>query len=390
MQPEVILRLDMRVFAVILAAGKGERFGSDKVLQDLGGKPVWRWSYDLLSSHESVSGVGLVCSDTNIAAICPEDAAFIIVGGKSRQESSLIGIENCPSGTEIVLIHDGARPFLTNELVNRLISALSTHQAAIPGNPVIDTIKRVTKDGILNVERDGLVSVQTPQAARIDTLKEAHDLADREYTDESALLESLGIHVELVQGEPRNFKITLEEDLERARMMIQPSRIETRIGLGFDVHRFSEDESLTLMLGGVAFPGEKALEGHSDADVIVHAVVDALLGSVAAGDIGQLFPNDDPANKNRASREFLEAAREIVAQTGFIVVNIDIAVIAEFPKIMKRSTDIRKNIAETLGIDPSRISVKATTNERLGSIGRGEGIAAHAVASVSGPSNGGQ
>jgi 2-C-methyl-D-erythritol 4-phosphate cytidylyltransferase/2-C-methyl-D-erythritol 2,4-cyclodiphosphate synthase len=201
-----------------------------------------------------------------------------------------------------------------------------------------------------------------------------------------ALVEALGVHPEIVQGEPNNFKITTPEDLARARAIASPA--EVRVGIGYDIHPFSDDPSRKLFLGGVHFPDHRALDGHSDADVVLHAATDALLGAAGLGDIGQHFPNTDPRWRGAPSLTFLHHAGVLLAEAGWRIVNLDLTAIAESPKIMKKAPEIRSAIAQCLGIEDSRVSIKATTNERLGSIGRGEGIAAFATASIASDSSG--
>ena len=369
----------MRVFAIILAAGRGERFGADKVLQDLGGKPVWKWSYDLFRSCPHVTGVGIVCSSKNLDSIhaLASDADFVIGGGENRQESCRRGVAAVPSPFDAILIHDGARPFVTAEIVERVLAGISEVGAAAAATSSTDTLRM---DGTL-IDRDHVVAMQTPQGATRKSLAAAHGTAEQLFTDDMALLEANGQAVKLVEGDPANFKITTAYDLERARSMV--NTMETRTGLGYDVHKFSTDASRPLMLGGVRFEGCPALEGHSDADVIIHAAVDALLGAAALGDIGQHFPPTDMRWKDEPSTTFLKHASSLLVEGGWRIVNLDIAVIAETPRIMRQALEMRTAMANALGISVDRVSVKATTNEGLGSIGRKEGIAAYATATIS-------
>lgn len=368
----------MRVFAVILAAGSGERFGSDKVLADLSGRPVWKWSYDLFLQSSEIAGVGLVCSAANIEAIRPlaPEAAFVVPGGANRQESSRIGVAHC-EGADAVAIHDAARPFVTQEVLARVIRAVEDSGAGAASVPVVDTLRE--RDSGVVVERDRLVAMQTPQAARRDWLLDAHERATELYTDDVALLSAAGRRPTLVEGDPANFKITTQYDLQRAR---RQTMSETRTGIGYDVHRFSSDASRHLFLGGVHFPEGPALEGHSDADAVLHAVVDALLGAAALGDIGQHFPPSDPRWKGEPSVTFLKHAADLLSEGGWSVVNVDVAILAEKPRVMPRALEMRRRMAEVLGVSEDRVSVKATTNEGLGAIGRGEGIAAMATATI--------
>jgi 2-C-methyl-D-erythritol 4-phosphate cytidylyltransferase/2-C-methyl-D-erythritol 2,4-cyclodiphosphate synthase len=290
-------------------------------------------------------------------------------------------VQAIPPEFDAVLIHDGARPFVSPSIIDRVINGLTTHPAVAAAIPVTDTIKQAS-DGKLNtLDRSTLWAMQTPQGAHRVRLAEALDSAAMEYTDEMALLESTGITPHLVAGEPTNFKLTTPDDLVRAQAFA--GFPEYRTGMGYDVHSFSSDRTRTMMLGGVAFPGEQALEGHSDADALLHAATDALLGAAALGDIGQHFPNTDPRWQGAPSLTFLAHAAKLLADGGWRIVNLDMTVVAERPKVMKRAEEIRSVVGNCLGIDASRVSIKATTNERMGFVGREEGIAALAVATIS-------
>lgn len=364
----------MRCFAIILAAGKGERMGFDKVRYPLRGKPVWRYSFETFLSHPRVEGVGIVGE-----ADAPE-AAFVVPGGRTRSESSRIGLEACPDWADIVLIHDAARPFVTHAVIDGVIECVEHSGPATPGIRTADTIKQMDGTLVTTLNRDRLFATQTPQGALREQLLSLYRVNTQEYTDDMALLESQGIPTHIVPGDPNNFKITTPEDLTRAAALLGPPEIRT--GLGFDIHRFSPDPDRSLWLGGVQFENHAGLDGHSDADVVLHAVVDALLGAAAEGDIGALYPNTDPQWKNFPSSRFVEDTARLLEQKGWQIVNIDIAMIAETPKIMSRAVEIRTAIARAAGCDLSRISIKATTNEQLGSIGRSEGIAAYATATI--------
>jgi 2-C-methyl-D-erythritol 4-phosphate cytidylyltransferase/2-C-methyl-D-erythritol 2,4-cyclodiphosphate synthase len=372
----------MRAFVVILAAGRGERFGSDKVLQNLGGRPVWQWSYDLFRSLPEVSGVGIVCSHSNISAIRPlaTEAAFVIEGGENRQESSRYGAEASPEDADVILVHDAARPFVSADVVRRVMDGIEEVGAAAAAVGVVDTLRERTPVGPIILNRDKIVAMQTPQGARRFSLVEAHQEATQSFTDEMALLESAGCGVKVVDGSPANFKITTMEDLERARASVGGG--EVRTGLGYDVHRFSTDPERPLILGGLRFEEGPGLEGHSDADVLIHAAVDALLGAAALGDIGQHFPPSDDRWKDEPSLTFLMHARDLLRERGWRIINLDIAVLAEKPRIMPHASEMRRVMAAALDVSADRVSVKATTNEGLGSIGRGEGIAAFATATI--------
>lgn len=369
----------MKVIAAILAAGRGERFGGDKVLADLGGRPVWRWSFDTYLKHPRIDGVGLVGSPANLDLLSSEQAAYRIEGGANRQESSRLAVESADA--DIVLLHDAARPFVSPEVIDRVLDAILRTGAAAPGVAVPDTLRISGPAGYEVVDRSRVSAMQTPQGGYRDLLLRAHAAqAGILHTDEMALVSALAAPFEIVKGDPVNFKITTAEDLQRARARI--GDVEIRTGIGYDIHAFSSDPSRPLVLGGVVFEGHIGLEGHSDADVVLHASVDALLGAAALGDIGQHFLNTDPRWHNEPSLTFLRHAGGLLAEGSWKIVNLDITMIGEKPKVMGRALDIRTTIATALGIDADRISFKATTNEGLGSLGRGEGIAAYAIASI--------
>lgn len=369
----------MSVCAILVAAGRGERFGSDKTLAPLARKPVWRWSYDTLSKHPGVECVVLVHGEGNRESMAQVPSHALVPGGASRQESVLLGCLACPEA-EWVLVHDAARPFLPPALVDALLDTRGHAEAAAPALPATDTI-RLSEEGCFRlIDRDTVMGMQTPQLARRAKLVEALQSAQETFTDELAALESVGCPVTLVPGAVKNFKLTSTEDLSRARLMVGPP--EVRTGIGYDIHSFSDNPQRVLHLGGIAFPNHPALEGHSDADVLLHAITDAILGATAMGDIGEHFPNTDPRWAGAPSLFFLEAAREMVERDGWKITSIDSTVIAETPKVMKQATEMREAIAGACNIEPERVSVKATTNERLGSIGRSEGIAAFATATL--------
>ncbi len=367
----------MSVVGAILAAGQGTRFGGDKTAQLLLGRPIWRWSFDMLRSHPSVDRVVLVGNYSNIGQLRAVGEA--VLGGTTRQQSSKIALE-AAGDANILLLHDAARPFASSELTARVIEAAREHGAAAAAVPVTDTIKRLVDGSVTTLDRTELFAMQTPQAASTDLLRRAHAVAATEHTDDMALLEAIGVHPRLVQGEPENFKITNPQDLFRAQALLGGG--ETRTGLGYDIHPFSKEAGRALFLGGVHFPEHVGLEGHSDADVLLHAVTDALLGAAGLGDIGQHFPNTDPRWRGEPSLTFLLHSARLLSERGWRIVNVDISVVAEAPKIMKRADEIRAAISQALALDAERVSVKATTNERLGAIGREEGIAAFAVATI--------
>ncbi|HLK16236.1 MAG TPA: 2-C-methyl-D-erythritol 2,4-cyclodiphosphate synthase [Fimbriimonadaceae bacterium] len=360
------------VGVVIVAAGSSSRFGADKMRLPLGGKPLWRWSYELFRAHPAVREV-IVVGSSNLG-----DVEHRVDGGASRQESSRRGVSAISADAEYILVHDAARPFVTRELVDAVIEGCRQVGAAAPVVPVVDTL-RSSEPGVAAPDRAKLVAMQTPQGARAEWMRRAHAEVSAERTDEIALIEAIGEPWQPVPGSPRNFKVTVPEDFERAQTMM---RTETRTGFGYDVHRFSAEPNRPLWLGGVHFPDHPGLEGHSDADALLHAITDALLGAAVLGDIGQHFPPGDPEWKDRASVHFLRAAGELLRADGWEVAHVDSTVIAESPKLMPRAREIRSVVANALGITDDQVSVKATTNEGLGAIGRGEGIAAYATATI--------
>ncbi len=371
----------MKVAALLLAAGRSQRYGSDKLAEAVGGIPVWEMAYRAFASHPEVDAVGLVVSEDRLQEVRERapGALFHVLGGASRQESALAGLRALPEEYEIVLVHDAARPFVSAALISRVIAGVREAGAAFPALPVTDTIKRVGEGGVETLNRASLVAVQTPQGATRSFFLRAHEACEDEATDDMALVERLGVKPKAVPGEPANVKLTSPGDLDRALGRSG----ETRTGLGYDVHAFSKDPDRPLWLGGVLFDEKPGLEGHSDADALIHAIVDALLGAANLGDIGQRYPDTDPRLKNAASETFLADVGRLVKAHGWSIMGIDATVIAERPRLSPRRAEICGRVAEILEMDPQRVSLKATTNERLGAIGRGEGVAAFAVATLS-------
>ncbi|MBF0372108.1 MAG: bifunctional 2-C-methyl-D-erythritol 4-phosphate cytidylyltransferase/2-C-methyl-D-erythritol 2,4-cyclodiphosphate synthase [Alphaproteobacteria bacterium] len=378
-----------RCAVLVVAAGRGRRFGGDlpKQYRDLGGRPVLRHSLGLFRAHPQISLVRAVIHPDDQGlydlAAAGLDLGPPVPGGAERQDSVRLGLESLAGATapDLVLIHDGARPFVDAGLVGRVIAALKDHPGAVPALPVADTLKRGA-DGLVagTVERAGLWRAQTPQGFRFAEILAAHRAAaGRALTDDAAVLESAGLAVALVPGGEDNVKITTAEDLERAARLFQGPG-ETRIGSGFDAHRFAPGTAVTLC--GVAVPHEYGLEGHSDADVALHAVTDAVLGAIAAGDIGHHFPPSDPRWRGAPSRLFVEHARRLVEGLGGQVVNIDLTLICEAPRIGPWRSEMAASLAAMLGVSSGRVGVKATTTEGMGFTGRREGIAAQAVAMV--------
>lgn len=370
------------IVAVLLAAGRGERFGEDKTQVLLRGKPVWRWSCETYLAHPNVDGVLVVGSDSNLSAIqsASPEAIGHVLGGATRQESCARALAALPEGAEIVLVHDAARPFVSPSTISDVIRGVRAAGAAVPAVRVTDTIKEVRDDRLVTLDRSRLVAVQTPQGAKVELLRQAHAEATGEATDEMALLEAIGVRPEVVPGEFKNFKITTPEDLGRARALVGSG--EHRTGLGYDIHPFADDADRPMWLGGVLFEGGFGLVGHSDADALAHAIVDAILGAVGLGDIGRHFSNTDPHWHGEPSSTFLRHAASLVRAEGWEIQHIDATVIAERPKISPRVEEMKVAMADGLGIRPDQVSLKATTNEKLGALGRSEGLAAFAVANL--------
>ncbi|MEW5882706.1 MAG: 2-C-methyl-D-erythritol 2,4-cyclodiphosphate synthase [Armatimonadota bacterium] len=369
--------------AVLLAAGESRRFAEScpaafpwksKLLVPLpDGGPVWRRSFDLLARSPEVRHIVVVTDDEAIRAEAEAAGATVVPGGETRALSSLNGIE-AADGAHTVVVHDAARPFATASLLQRVLDATAEAVAVVPVIAASDTIKRCSADEVKEtLDRSSLYHAQTPQAANRDALLAAMR-AHPEATDEASALEREGESVRAVEGEMTNRKITTFHDLEGLL------RVENRTGLGYDVHRLVPGRP--LVLGGIVVPFDRGLEGHSDADVVLHAATDALLGAAALGDIGSHFPNTDPAWKDANSSRFLRHAADLVRAEGFQVANLDVTLLAEAPKVGPFVAAMRDSMASILEVESSRISVKATTHEGLGALGRGEGIAAFAIATL--------
>lgn len=379
--------------ALVVGAGRGQRFGGGvpKQYGDLGGKPlIWR-TLEAFADHPQVSAVRAVIHpddrDLYDAAVAGEPKLELlepVYGGATRQQSVRLGLESL-AGQEpdLVLIHDAARPFVSNAIIERVIEALSRSKGAIAALPVHDTLKSSDNGFIKStVERTGLWRAQTPQGFHFQDILAAHTNApDAELTDDAAVAQIAGLAVELVQGSVENVKITTRDDLKMAER--SSGDWEYRTGMGFDVHRFCQGDQLTLC--GVTIPHPFALDGHSDADVALHALTDALLGAIGEEDIGSHFPPGDDKWKNASSDQFLAHAGDLIGQRGGQIVNVDITIICEEPKIGPHRQAMRAAVAATLNIQQQRISIKATTTERLGFTGRKEGIAAQAVANIKTP-----
>jgi 2-C-methyl-D-erythritol 2,4-cyclodiphosphate synthase/2-C-methyl-D-erythritol 4-phosphate cytidylyltransferase len=381
--------------AVVVAAGRGARFGDpEKVLAPLAGRPMLAWSLAALERTEAIGSVVIAAGAHTREAMVwlVRDAGFakvqaVVVGGERRQDSVAAGLAALPDGTEVVVIHDGARPLAEPELFARCARAAASSGAAIAATPVADTLKWVADGSIVEtVDRSGLWAAQTPQAFRLDLLRRAMALGGAQtVTDEARLCEAAGIPVAIVPASPANLKVTHPEDIAVADALLRAREgfgtpVPTRVGIGYDAHRFAPGRK--LVLGGVEIAHAQGLAGHSDADVLLHAIADALLGAAALGDIGQHFPPSDERFRDADSQDLLREVARLVRAAGWAPGNVDATLIAEEPRIAPHVPEMRERIATCLGIAPDAVGVKATTNEGLGAIGRGEGIAALATATL--------
>ncbi|NNM75406.1 bifunctional 2-C-methyl-D-erythritol 4-phosphate cytidylyltransferase/2-C-methyl-D-erythritol 2,4-cyclodiphosphate synthase [Sphingomonas sp. ID1715] len=375
-----------KTVALIVAAGQGTRAGGGvpKQFRRLAGKALVAHAYDGLVAHPDVSGVVVVTGEDQRGMLEEALAGRALLatapGGATRRLSVLTGLEAI-GHAERVLIHDAARPFVPAEVIDRLLSALNDHQGAVPVLPVADTLAQSGEMLGEVVNRSALLRVQTPQAFRVEAIRAAHAswTNESEPTDDAQMLRAVGYEVATILGDVRLEKITQAQDFAAAEARLGQRIFRT--GMGLDVHRLAEGEE--LWLGGLLIPHDKGLAGHSDADVALHALTDALLGAVGAGDIGQHFPPSDSRWRGASSDRFLQHAAALVAQAGARIEHVDLTIVCEAPKIGPQRDAMRARIAELLALPLPRVSVKATTTERLGFTGRGEGISAQAVATVS-------
>jgi 2-C-methyl-D-erythritol 4-phosphate cytidylyltransferase / 2-C-methyl-D-erythritol 2,4-cyclodiphosphate synthase len=385
--------MSLSVAAVVVAAGRGLRAGGGipKQYRALSGEPAIRSSLAALAWHGEVHSVLPVIHPDDVTVFQAAAAGLNLMppvyGGASRQASVRAGLEALASAApDIVLIHDAARPFLSAALVSRAIAASAMSGAAIPALEITDTIKAVDAAGRVTgtLDRATLRSVQTPQAFAYAALRDAHrkaaEAGREDFTDDAALAEWAGLPVTVFAGEAANVKLTTEDDFARAEARRLASLPDLRTGTGYDVHAFGDGDH--VMLGGVRVPHGRGLSGHSDADVALHAAVDAILGALADGDIGAHFPPSDQRWKGASSDQFLRFAVERARKRGGGLAHLDITIVCEAPKIGPHRDAIRRRIAEIAEIAVERVAVKATTSERLGFTGREEGIAAMATATV--------
>lgn len=392
-----------RIAVIVPAAGRGERLGAGvaKARVEVAGRPLLAWTLAHVQRAGEAAGVGRVVAvlppDPDAPAwfgeqvrphLGPAPPVEPAPGGASRQESVWRGLERLGPGWDLIAVHDGARPFLRPELLVRVLDEARRSGAAVPGVPPADTIKRVDGDGGAVAEtlpRDRLRAVQTPQAFRAELLRQAHARARQEgvaATDDAALVERLGHPVRVVPGDPDNLKVTTPADLlaAAARLGGLPAAPAIRVGFGVDVHRFAPpDAPRPLVLGGVRVAEAGGLVGHSDADAVAHAVMDALLGAAGLDDIGTLFPPDDPRYAGADSIQLLVQVRRLLEAHGWRPLQVDVTVVAQRPRLRPHAEAMRARLAAALGLPPAQVGLKATTPEGLGSLGRGEGLAAYAV-----------
>jgi 2-C-methyl-D-erythritol 4-phosphate cytidylyltransferase/2-C-methyl-D-erythritol 2,4-cyclodiphosphate synthase len=380
--------------AVIVAAGSSRRMqGQDKLWTPLAGRITLARTIDIFQSSPVIESIVLVTNTERLAdthALCEQEQwdkiAAIVPGGAHRQDSVRNGLDALAGlnpSCRWVMIHDGARPFVTSTILAEGLRAAQQHQASIPVVPVKDTIKQV-QDGKISAtpDRSQLWTVQTPQIFAFSLIHQAHHLSQTQdkATDDATLLEHMGYTVSTFQGSPTNLKITTPEDLIFAEALLTRKRnslMTTRIGFGYDVHALTEGRP--LVLGGVTIPYAYGLSGHSDADTVIHAIVDALLGAAALGDIGIHFPSSDPRWKDQPSSVFLDYTYNLLCEHNWTISNVDTTIVAEQPRLSPYTQAMRIHIANHLHLDPGQVSVKVTTTDRLGFAGRREGIACYAV-----------
>jgi 2-C-methyl-D-erythritol 4-phosphate cytidylyltransferase/2-C-methyl-D-erythritol 2,4-cyclodiphosphate synthase len=377
-------------YAIVVAAGRGNRFGGPipKQYRSLAGQPVLRYAVEALLRGGEFAGA--------VVAIHPDDRSLYdravagldllppVEGGAERQGSVLAALERlAPLEPERVLVHDGARPMLEPVVTARVLAGLDAADGAIAALPVTDSVKRASEHGeiVASLDRVRLWRAQTPQGFRFVPFLAAHRLLrGASLGDDAAVAEKAGLRVQLVMGSEENLKITTEEELLRAERLLSARCTDVRTGFGFDVHRFGPGDH--VMLCGVRVPHDRSLVGHSDADVGLHALTDALLGTIGAGDIGQHFAPTDPRWRGADSAQFLRSAVDMVRARSGLIRNLDVTIVCEAPRIGPYRAAMIERIAAIAGVDVDRVNVKATTSEGLGFIGRGEGIAAQAVATV--------
>ncbi|MEL6522047.1 MAG: bifunctional 2-C-methyl-D-erythritol 4-phosphate cytidylyltransferase/2-C-methyl-D-erythritol 2,4-cyclodiphosphate synthase [Pseudomonadota bacterium] len=377
-----------QIACILVAAGRGTRAGGPvpKQYQDLGGKPVLRRSVEIFQQHPAVGHVVVVIpvGDQDYCARILGKDLVLVTGGKTRSASVKAGLEALPDDIGKVLIHDGARPLVSVAVINRVIAALDHRAAAAPALPVTDALWRGSDGQTVTgtADRTGLWRAQTPQGFDRAAIRAAHQAYQGSAADDVEIALAAGLDVAIVTGDEANLKITHPDDFARAEAILQGKDMDIRTGSGYDVHAFAPGQSVWLC--GVEIPHDRSLKGHSDADVGLHAITDAIYGALAEGDIGRHFPPSDPQWKGAASHIFLRHAAELAGQKGYRISNIDCTLICERPKIGPHAEAMQNAIAEITGLAVDRVSVKATTSERLGFTGREEGIAAMATVALIG------
>lgn len=370
---------------IIVAAGRGTRAGGDiaKQWQLLGGEPVLHHTVRAFAIHGKIDRIALVLHKDDIAARLWDETpgVEIVTGGATRAASVLAGLEAVERDATRVLIHDAARPCVARETIDAVLAALEDHQAAAPALAVVDALWTGENNQVSGVQsRDGLFRAQTPQGFHTDAILAAHRaFPSADAADDVALARAAGVEVAIVPGHEDNLKITHPADFQRAERILR-GQMDIRLGNGFDVHRFGDGDQVWLC--GVSIPHDRGLQGHSDADVGMHAVTDAIYGALAEGDIGRHFPPSDPQWKGAQSHIFLSHAVELARERGFEIGNVDCTLICEHPKVGPHAAAMQSRMAEILKIEASRVSIKATTSERLGFTGREEGIAALATTTL--------
>lgn len=388
---------------VLLAGGSGNRMlgqVEDKILAHLAGKPVFAWSLDAFREADCIDCWIIVHRDEQQRAslqrlvdeLIPQCPVFWVEGGKERADSVRNGLACLPKSISRVLIHDAARPLVQTDLIHQTLAALNEAPGAVPAHPVVDTIKQIPQNNaslndaleLKTLDRKRLWAMETPQAFQRQWIEKAYSAAQGELTDDASAIEAIGGRIRLIHNTRPNPKLTTPADFQMMEHMLKPQKPNlplTRIGFGYDIHRFAEGRP--LVLGGVTIPSPKGLDGHSDADVLTHAIADAIFGAVGLPDIGVWFANDDPEIAGIDSLRILAKAVAEAARIGFGVGNVDCALIAEFPKISPHLQAMKERLAPVLGVDTGSVGIKATTQEQIGALGQGAGIAAHAVVLLS-------
>ncbi len=379
----------MKAAAIIVAAGRGTRAGGKvaKQYQMISGTPIIRRTVAKFCNHDGISEVVVVIhpdDEGHFKTALGEHVRIVHCthGGQTRADSVENGLKLLGADISHVLIHDAARPLIDNGTIDRVLAALETHDGAAPALPVSDALWRGDGEKVTSsTSRDGLYRAQTPQGFHLDAIRKAHAASDGSAADDVEVALAYGLNVAIVEGDENNIKITRPEDFSRAEMILrQEAGLDIRCGNGFDVHSFVEGDH--VMLCGVKIPFDKGLNGHSDSDVGMHALTDAIYGAIGLGDIGAHFPPSDDQWKGADSRIFLQHAIEQASSNGFILSNCDVTLICERPKIGPHVDAMRAALAEALCVEKQRVSVKATTSEKLGFTGRGEGIASIATATL--------